>query len=330
MIGGAGNTAAMRVDTGRKINIIFDGFEKNTYDNHQKAALWPRREDMDSDVQQQQISEVFTGVQAHLLTAELIRRHSTNRADIREAALAGLDLRSCRRILDLGCGFGFFSLALRDRVPPTALLTGLDMVPAYESLFLDVCRDIKVSGRFIAAPVSHIATLPDRSFDLILCSYALYFFPEVAPHLARLLEPDGVFVTITHAEQNMRELFAAAKDVLRDKGILDQERLPVEEIVSRFCAENGRDILTPWFKSIATIDYLNTLIFEADEVAHLFSYFQFKSPFFLTGIDLDREETMALFAVHLEELSRRQDGFKIYKDDCIFVCREPVFPEREP
>ncbi len=281
---------------------------------------------MDSDVQQQQVTEVFTGVQAHLLTAELIRTHSTNREDIREAALADLDLRSCRRILDLGCGFGFFSLALRNRVSPAAQLTGLDMIPAYEPLFLDVCREIGVAGRFLAAPVSCVATLPDRSFDLILCSYALYFFPEITPHLARLLDPGGIFVTITHAAQNMGELFAAAKDVLREKGILDQERLPVEEIVRRFCAENGRDVLAPWFNSIKTVAYPNTLIFKADEVSRLFSYFQFKSPFFLTGIDLDREKTMALFAARLEELSRRHDGFKIFKDDSIFICREPNFP----
>ncbi len=285
---------------------------------------------MEQDVQRQQVKEVFTGVEDHLLTAELIRSHSTNREDIRETALAGLELGNCRRILDLGCGFGFFSLALRNRVAPTAQLTGLDMIPGYEPLFLEACRKIGVAGRFLAAPVSFVETLPDRSFDLILCSYALYFFPEIVPQLARLLDPGGVFVTITHAEHNMRELFAAAKEVLRGKGLLDRERLPVEEIVSRFCTENGRQVLAGRFQRIDRIDYPNTLIFKAEEVSHLFSYFRFKSPFFLTGIDLDREETMAVFAAHLEELARRQDGFRIFKDDCIFICREPRYPEGRP
>ena len=56
--------------------------------------------------EQDQIHKVFDNVQAHLRIADLIRRFSTNRHSVHETALEGLDLRECRRILDLGCGFG--------------------------------------------------------------------------------------------------------------------------------------------------------------------------------------------------------------------------------
>lgn len=286
---------------------------------------------MNDDEQQQQVAEVFIGVEAHQETAALIRSHSTNQRDIREEALANLDLRHCRQILDLGCGFGFFSEALRNKVPPGAHLTGLDMIPAYEPLFLGVCERIGVRGSFVAAPVSHIHTLPGGSWDLVLCSYALYFFPEIISRIARLLTPAGIFVTITHAVDNMGELIAAARQALQKIGCLpDRERLPIEEIIGRFSAENGRDLLDPWFARIDAADYPNSLIFKADEVSLLLSYFHFKSPFFLTGIDLDRSGILSAVAAHLTAMSRSQFGFTISKDDRIFVCRQPRTPGGTP
>jgi len=286
-----------------------------------------QRETMDRDAQQAQVAEVFTGVGAHQETAALIRSHSTNQRDIREEALANLDLHQCRRILDLGCGFGFFSEALRHKVAPTAHVTGLDMIPAYEPLFLDVCKRVGVEGRFLAAPVSHVHALPEGSWDLVICSYALYFFPEIIPRIAQLLTPVGLFVTITHAGDNMGELITAARSALRKIGFLsERERLPIEEIIGRFCAENGRELLSPWFKRIDDADYPNALIFKPDEISLLLSYFHFKSPFFLTGIDRDRDGILNAIAAHLTDVSQSQHGFTISKDDRIFICRQPRFP----
>jgi len=284
---------------------------------------------MNRDVQQAQVTEVFIGVEAHQETAALIRSHSTNQQDIREKALANLDLQHCRRILDMGCGFGFFSEALRNKVSPAAHVTGLDMIPAYEPLFLDVCKRVGVQGRFLAAPVSYVHTLPVGSWDLVLCSYALYFFPEIIPRIARLLTAAGIFVTITHTVDNMGELIAAARTALRKIGLLDQERLPIEEIIGRFCAENGHELLSPWFTRIDAADYPNALIFRPDEVSLLLSYFHFKSPFFLTGIDLDRAEILNAITAYLTDVSHSQQGFTISKDDRIFVCRQPHFPGEE-
>jgi ubiquinone/menaquinone biosynthesis C-methylase UbiE len=286
---------------------------------------------MKNEELQGQVTKVFIGVEAHQETAALIRSHSANRRDIREVSLTNLDLQQCRRIIDIGCGFGFFSEALRHKVPPTAHLTGLDMIPAYEPLFLDVCKRIGVPGRFLTAPVSHVHTLPEKSWDLVLCSYALYFFPEIIPRIARLLTLTGIFITITHAIDNMGELIAAARSSLRKKGyLLDQDRLPIEKIIGRFCAENGQALLSPWFARIDTTDYLNTLIFKPDEVSFLLSYFHFKSPFFLTGIDLDQAGILNTITAHLTDVSRSQNGFTISKDDRIFICRQPRFPGGEP
>jgi len=286
---------------------------------------------MKREAQEAQVAEVFIGVEAHQETASLIRSHSTNQRDIREEALANLDLQHCRRILDLGCGFGFFAETLRNKVPPTAHITGLDMIPAYEPLFLEVCKRVGVQGRFLALPVSYIHSLPEGSWDLVICSYALYFFPEIIPRVAQLLTPAGLFVTITHARDNMGELIAAARTSLRKIGFLsDREHLPIEEIIGRFCAENGHELLSPWFARIDAADYPNTLIFKPEEVSLLLSYFHFKSPFFLTGIDRDRDGILSAITDHLTDVSQSQQGFTISKDDRIFICRQPRFPGGKP
>jgi len=125
----------------------------------------------------------------------------------------------------------------------------------------------------------------------------------------------------------MVELIAAARTALRKIGFLsDRECLPIEEIIGRFNAENGRELLSPWFARIDDADYPNALSFKPDEVSLLLSYFQFKSPFFLTGIDRDRDGILNAIAVHLTDVSQSQHGFTISKDDRIFICREPRFP----
>ena len=43
----------------------------------------------------------------HESISEIIRRHSSNRVDVRLAALEGIDFNRAHRLLDLGCGFGF-------------------------------------------------------------------------------------------------------------------------------------------------------------------------------------------------------------------------------
>jgi len=85
------------------------------------------------------------------------------------------------------------------------------------------------------------------------------------------------------------------------------------------------------FHRIDAIDYPNTLIFKPHELPLLLAYFRFKSPFFLAGIDaLHRDGIMTRFAAHLEDVARRQEGFTIFKDDRIFICREPRNDENGP
>jgi ubiquinone/menaquinone biosynthesis C-methylase UbiE len=270
------------------------------------------------------VVEVFIDVKAHRLTADIIRKFSTNKKDIRDLALDGLNLKSCKVILDLGCGFGFFTQALKGRVHPEAFVRGIDIIEAYGPLFLRTCEDTGLRGTFSAEGVHSIRKLEDRQFDLILCSYALYFFPEIIPDISRVLKSEGLFIAITHSSENMGELINAAKEALKEKKMLSEHALPIEGIIRRFSSENGLQLLSPWFDGIRGVDYPNNLVFLSDDLRYIVEYFRFKSPFFLSGTSYSSETVTRLLRGYLEKVFPARDQFTISKDDTIFIAEKPL------
>jgi len=278
---------------------------------------------MENKSEKQNVIDVFTDVQVHRLIADLIRKHSTNRSDIRDIALDGLNISECRNILDLGCGFGLFTEILKKRVHPLAVVTGVDVISGYEAPFLETCRSAGFEGKFFSSGAPLIKEFPDRTFDLILCSYALYFFPELIPHVSRVLASNGIFIAIAHDRNNMRELIDITKDILTGNDMLRDGMLPLETIIGQFSSENGLELLSPWFGQIKTIDYYNTLVFQPEDGSQIIKYFLFKSPFLLSGTNFEIEWVVKLLSAQLQKGSFLRDGFTISKNDRIFVCSSP-------
>ena len=69
---------------------------------------------------------------------------------------------------------------------------------------------------------SRIKKYPARSFDLIICSYALYFFAGMIPEISRILKRDGIFITITHSQCDMQELVDITKKIMKRNNLLDE------------------------------------------------------------------------------------------------------------
>jgi ubiquinone/menaquinone biosynthesis C-methylase UbiE len=266
---------------------------------------------------------VFGDVLGHRAIAEIIRNHSTNERNVRGHALEGLDLRECRDILELGCAFGPFTEILRGRVAPDGEAVGVDIVEAYRPQYLEACRRAGLRGRFLADGSPVVRTFPAQSFDLVLCSFALYFFPEIIPEIARILRPEGLFVVVTHDRQNMGELADLIRETLVREGDLPGGRLPVEGIVARFSAENGGELLAPWFGRIEVLDHRNTLVFPSSDIPQILQYVRFKSPFLLTGTSRTVPELTALLGRELENWSRRTGNIRLSKNDRIFRCHLP-------
>ncbi len=281
---------------------------------------------MKKDQQKSIILDIFTNISSHRLASSIIRKHSSNPRDIRKVAFDSVDISECREILDIGCGFGYFTESLEGRVQRDAAVTGLDMIPGYRKPYLDTCTRAGLKGRFLADGLSPLHGFEQGSFDLVLCSYALYFFPQIIPEIARVLSGRGHFLAITHSARNMTELVEAVKRILAGSGLARYEKghLPIETIVSRFCAENGEALLSSGFKKIRRIDYKNSLHFRPEDLPTLIDYFRFKGPFFLSGTDLDKDRVAKLLDAYLRSELKSSEEFVISKDDAIFICSGPV------
>ncbi|MCX7816253.1 MAG: class I SAM-dependent methyltransferase [Syntrophales bacterium] len=272
-----------------------------------------------------ELIRTFEDINTHKRIGELIRKHSTNPRSIHSYALEGLDLSSFKRIIDLGCASGTFTEALKDRIPPDAQVLGVDIIPSYKEPFLETCARVGVRGDFYGGGVSILASLPESTFDLILCSYALYYFPDAIYQLSRILNKKGLLVAITHFRNNTSELAEVIKKVLRRKGTSSQNQLlPLEEVIGRFCAENGLKCLKPFFRRTTVKNFRNKLIFTGEDAEELVEYIRFKAPFFISNAEL--EETQILNElinwVHLQ--TRKKRIITITKDDRIFISSEPI------
>jgi ubiquinone/menaquinone biosynthesis C-methylase UbiE len=269
------------------------------------------------------VQSVFGDVLGHRVIAEIIRSHSTNGRDVRRHALEGLDLSGCTDILELGCAFGPFTETLRGRVSPDGIVTGVDIVEAYEPPFLEACSRAGLEGRFLSEGAPVVRTFPEASFDLVLCSFALYFFPEIIPEIARILRSGGLFVVITHDRQNMGELADLIRTTLVKLGDLPGGHLPVEGIVGRFSAENGEERLAPWFGWIDVLDYGNTLVFPPADIPQILQYIRFKSPFLLTGTSRTMPDLIGSLERELHRWTLSAGNIHLSKNDRIFRCRLP-------
>ena len=266
------------------------------------------------------LAEVFENPSAHLAIARIIRDHSTNRQDVRSAALEGLSFRSGENILDVGCGFGFFTLALKGRVRKGTKVLGIDRFAAYRKPFLDSCKSAGLDGRFTGSGIKTVYSLPSASFDLVLCSYCLYFFPGIIPELSRILKPDGIFVTITHAESHMKELIAFIKETYKMLKLHVSSLLPCEKLTNNFNDKNGGSLLSPSFARVKQKEYLSSLVFKPDNFKDLKTYLMVKRPFFIPDHLKDKD---LIFDKIMSRLHQKLiPEFRITKDDSIFICQK--------
>jgi SAM-dependent methyltransferase len=276
------------------------------------------------------IHQVFRKVRQHRLIEQMIRQFSSNKDDIRITALNRADLTSCRNVLEPGCAFGAFTEALRGRLRPDAHIAGLDIVPEYEPFFLEACNHAGYSGAFSPSGVNAIKNYAAGTFDLVICSFALYFFIEIIPEVARVLKKDGIFITITHSYCNMQELIAVTRTILKKNKLLsDNELLPIEIILRQFSAENGSTLLSPHFRRIEQIDFNNSLIFQAQEIDSLIEYYRFKRPFFLTGTNVHKKDILDQLFSELKKMAAADKTITMCKDDRIFICSQPTTAEEQ-
>ena len=254
----------------------------------------------------------FVDVPAHERAAAFVRRVSTNRTDIRDVALAGFDRSRALRVLDLGCGFGFMTEWLAQHLEPAAQIIGIDALAENRAPYMAQLERWGRRGTFVEQVIHDDLPWPEATFDLVVSSYSLYFFPAIIPAVRRVLAPQGRFLLITHSLSSLKALLAATG--------LPPEQAPLLPIVGRFCAENGRDLLAASFETVEACGFANSLKIESGDVLSLVDYIAFKLPL-LAAIDPQTSSAAILAAVHDHLMARTP--LVIAKDDAVFRCQVP-------
>lgn len=250
----------------------------------------------------------------HENASAIIKRHSTNQHDVRHEALAGLDLSDVHDVLELGCGFGFMAEEVARRVNPDARVVGVDACAANEATFL---AHVAATGRqasFMNATIESTLPFDPESFDLVVASYSLYFFPGILGEICRVMRDGALLLAVTHSENCCHDLMAAA-------GFVGDS--PLLELVRRFSAENGTDKLISWFADVEVVQYPNSLRFQNGELEDLLTYLRFKLPLAVCVSD-SGPELPAFVEPTLRAAMERQNVLLVHKDDAIFRCRRPT------
>lgn len=253
----------------------------------------------------------------HEAIAGIIRRYSTNPADVRLETVRGIDLSRASRLLDLGCGYGSMLEVLVGKIPAGVEVIGVDMHASNEDGFLARARAVGGSVRFICEKLESRLDFPVQSFDAVIAAYSLYFFPRLIPEVARVLKPEGVLVALTHSESSFSSMLGAIGVSL--------ERSPLHALLQEFSAENGAIRLRDSFGVVETRPYPNTLVFRADDIDDYLALVRFKLPSLLA----DGDPSLGCpgdLVVRAGELLIREGRVSIEKDDAVFIATEPRYP----
>ncbi|MGI8437684.1 MAG: class I SAM-dependent methyltransferase [Chthoniobacterales bacterium] len=106
-----------------------------------------------------------------------------------------LDLAAGSKLLELACGTGIVTRALRQRLPATVALTATDL----SEPMLRYAQEHTPAEPAITWQVADFCALPfaDESFDAVVCQFGIMFVPDkalAARQARRVLRPDGQFL----------------------------------------------------------------------------------------------------------------------------------------
>ena len=113
----------------------------------------------------------------------------------RQLARDALGAAPGERIIDVGCGPGFYAAELLEQVGADGVVVGVDSSPAMLPAAAGRCLGRRNAG-FLAADVTSLP-LQESGFDAALCVQVLEYVPDVAAVLAglhRALRPGGRLV----------------------------------------------------------------------------------------------------------------------------------------
>ncbi len=270
------------------------------------------------------ITHTYEQVHDLLITRYIIKTYSTNNDDIRDIAIRGVNFKGMKRMLELGCGYGFFIEKMKGLLNDEAIIIGIDMVENNREPFLHSVASIEYRGEFIAGNVEIIKKMKSSSFDCVVASYSLYFFPQLINEIARIMSPQGIFIVITHSRNTLGEAIRIINHCMLEHGIGEPGGTAIGKLFTAFPVELGLSALEPYFTRVERIDYINSMVFPNDSMRDLLFYLHQKRNLIYRKIINQEPETVEKVSQCIEKnimkYTHDHGEFVLNKDDAVFRC----------
>lgn len=237
----------------------------------------------------------------HRKVGAVIKDRSSNQEDIRSIIKRSLNWSTIGEILDLGCGYGWFESSFDEGFKT---IIGVDALEENGEAFLTTTKTKAQETDFKKIVLPASLPFEDKSFDLVIAAYSLYFFPDMLPEIKRLLRPEGIFLAVTHSEGMLEE----GEEFFHFKNL--------RGLIESFSAENGEEKVKQYFRRVSFIDYINSLVFDQQDGDDLALYIEFKAEFISKDVN-PAEVTETL----LRELYKR-GRLTFNKNDRIFIAQK--------
>ncbi len=274
------------------------------------------------------ITRTYRKIDDHIDTGRYILSYSKNTADIRDVALEGLDLRGVESAIDLGCSYGFFTEKMAPRLGKSAFITGIDIVDEENrDSFLRIVEAAGRRGRFIGGSADQVKHFESRTFDLVVASYSLYFFPHLIGEIGRILRRGGIFIAVTHTERSLDEIIGLIPGTMSRVGLESSGELAIRRLFRAFSMESGREKLEEFFDRIEIVVYPNKLVFPKENIEDCIDYLYKKRCLLFKEVIDEKpellEHVMGEIFGELKAIAQREGAVEITKSDCIFRCYGP-------
>jgi SAM-dependent methyltransferase len=270
------------------------------------------------------VHETYRDIHNVLLTGWIIRQYSVNSEDVRTFALTGLDLSHVRHVLELGCGYGFFTEKLKDRLHPDADIMGIDIVEENRFAYINTVNAMKYRGGFISSESDCIKYFNENTYDLVISSYSLYFFPHLIKEISRILTKGGIFLVLTHSRGSLLEAVSLLPSIIVKEGGPLHEQAAMTRLFHRFPLEEGYDMLSDNFNSIEVLSYENSMFFPEESIDDCIFYLETKKNLLYKDIldmgDDVLQRVKAGFHEALKNRAKKEGGIYIQKNDAAFQC----------